>query len=168
MRTATGEGCVLVRGDPSTDRSSGQPRTLAEKLTFLLDRIRRDDGRRYTHAQVAHAVAAATGKPCDRAYISSLCSGAKDNPTMAVLKALAAFFDVSPAFFFDDEHSNRIAEQIELAVALQDGGTRELVLQMLAQMDEKDVGLASDVIRSIVERRSREAPGGEADTSDSS
>jgi transcriptional regulator with XRE-family HTH domain len=106
------------------------PRTLADRLTYLFEHVRRPaDSRKFTHDQVAHAVAEATGKPCHRAYISALCTGTKDNPTKAVLEALAAHFDVSPAFFFDDEKSARIVEQLELVRHLRDGGVREVAMR---------------------------------------
>lgn len=153
MHAATRGRMRAVFGDHELGPPSGQPRTLAEKLCYLLDRIRRDDRRRFTHAQVADAVARSTGRPCDRAYISQLCSGTRDNPTMAVLEALAKFFDVSPAFFFDDEHSRRITDQIELAVALRDPDTRSLALEMLAQLDPDDADAAATVLRAIAKRR---------------
>ncbi|WP_460399138.1 helix-turn-helix domain-containing protein [Actinophytocola sediminis] len=146
-----------VFGDHELGHPPDQPRTLAEKLNYLLDRIRRDDGRRFTHAQVADAVARSTGRPCDRGYISQLCSGTRDNPTMIVLEALADFFDVSPAFFFDDARSRHIAEQIELAIALQDPDTRALALEMLARLEPDDVDAAATVIRAIAKRRTSEA-----------
>lgn len=147
----------LTSGDQQM--SGKQPKTLAEKLEFLRDRVRRpEDNRKYTQDQIADHL----GR--DRSYISALCSGKRVNPTQEVLEALADFFHVSPAFFFDDAKSQRITAQMDLAAALADGGTRELALRMLAEVHTDDVGLVVDMLQSIVKRR-RKDPGEGSDGS---
>lgn len=143
-----------MRGDPE------HPRSLADKLTYLFDHVRRPDGRKYTLEQVAQAVARTTGRSCTRQYLSNLCSGSKDNPTMDVLEALAGHFDVSPAYFFDDKKSAEIVDQINLALALRDGGVREIALRALLELDPKDVPVVTDVIKAIGARRQEESGGG--------
>ena len=52
---------------------------------------------------MAAAVSWQDGITFSSAYLWQLRIGAKDNPTMRHLQALARFFQFSPSYFFDDE-----------------------------------------------------------------
>ena len=87
-------------------------RTLAERLDHLFDTKRRPDGQEYTNEHVANAVTA-KGVTISQSYIWQLRKQKKDNPTLKHLQALADFFGVPPAYFFDDAVAGRIDAQIE-------------------------------------------------------
>jgi transcriptional regulator with XRE-family HTH domain len=87
-------------------------RTLAEKLDHLFNTVRRPDGQEYTNEYVANAVSA-KGVTISQSYIWQLRKQKKDNPTLKHLQALADFFGVPPAYFFDDEVAGQIDERIE-------------------------------------------------------
>lgn len=87
-------------------------RTLAERLDHLFDSVRRPDGQEYTNEHVAQAVSA-KGVTISQSYIWQLRKQKKDNPTLKHLQALADFFGVPPAYFFDDAVAGQIDEQIE-------------------------------------------------------
>lgn len=134
---------ALPQGTPS----------LSDKLKFLFATVRRPDKRKHTQEEVAAFIADRTGLKADRGYISALVTGARDNPSKKVLEALADFFDVSPAYFFDDSKSKAIMQQMELAVALRDGGAREVAARELLELDPDDVPMITEVMRSVRNRR---------------
>jgi transcriptional regulator with XRE-family HTH domain len=87
-------------------------RTLAERLDHLFSTVRRPDGQEYTNEYVANSVSA-KGVTISQSYIWQLRKQKKDNPTLKHLQALAEFFGVPPAYFFDDVVAGQIDEQIE-------------------------------------------------------
>lgn len=103
-----------------------------KKVTFLTQRIDHlfetvhPKGRKpYSHQEVADGILAAVGPdpdgsaPISPSYIWQLRTGVKENPTRRHIALLAAFFDVSPLYFFEDEYDLGI-DQIELARILRD------------------------------------------------
>jgi len=135
---------------------------LAAKINRLFEQIRKPNGKPYSSAEVAAFCEKYSGESFSRAYMSYLRNGQRTNPTRQHLTALAAFFDVSPAYFFDDEKSEQISAQLDLAVALRRGDVRAVALRDLAdelratagRMSASDLQLISDMIRAIVARRS--------------
>lgn len=146
--------------EPSQPGSS-----LADKINKLFDRVRKQNGKPYSSAEVAAWCENRTGDSFSRAYMSYLRKGLRTNPTHQHLAALAAFFDVSPAYFFDDERSERISVQMDLAAALRAGDVRAVALRDLTEelrskadrMSVSDLQLVTDMIRSIGSRRASAA-----------
>ena len=93
--------------------------------------------------------------------MSYLRKGMRTNPTHQHLAALAAFFDVSPAYFFDDARSEQISAQIDLALALRRGDVRAVALRDLAdelnrnvdRLSVTDLQLVADMVRAIGARK---------------
>lgn len=148
-------GTVVTEADPGAGRS------LADKLNWLFDTVRRPNGRRHTNKEVAEFCREWTGESFSPEYVSQLRKGQRDNPTKRNLEALSAFFDVSPAYFFDDEKSEQIRAQMDLAVALRDGDVRAVALRDLTKMlrdtagrmSLSDLHLVTDMVRAIGARR---------------
>lgn len=86
---------------------------LGEKLNYLFANMRARDGKEFSNEHVAAAVRAA-GVKISQSYIWQLRRGMKDNPTLRHLQALADFFGVPAAYFFDDKVAGRVEEQLEL------------------------------------------------------
>ena len=97
---------------------------MSERLAQRIDRLFRTRlnpmGKEFSYRQVARAISqngygAEQGEAVSATYIWALRTGVKTNPTMRHLQALARFFDVSPAYFFDDELTDaellRVAER---------------------------------------------------------
>lgn len=135
--------------------------TLADKINRLFDQIRKPNGKPYSSAEVAAWCEKRTGESFSRAYMSYLRKGQRTNPTHQHLAALAAFFDVSPAYFFDDAQSEQISAQIDLALALRRGDVRAVALRDLAdelnktakRMSVTDLQLVTDMVRAIGARK---------------
>jgi transcriptional regulator with XRE-family HTH domain len=122
-------------------------RTLADKLDCLFRTIHTRREGEYSYEEVAKALRRKGGPTISATYIWQLRKGLRDNPTKRHIEALAEFFGVSPAYFFDDEAAERIGEELELLAGLRDAQVRELALRAF--------GLSSDslaAIRGIVER----------------
>lgn len=139
------------------ERNPQQARSLAERLNWLFETVRRPTGRKHTNKEVAEFCRNRTGESFSPEYISQLRKGQRDNPTKRNLEALAAFFEVSPAYFFDDERSEQIRAQMDLAAALRDNDIRVVALRDLTttlrdtaeRMSLSDLQLVTDMIHSI-------------------
>ncbi len=107
--------------DPATDG-----RTLADKLDHLFRSVHPRGRGEYTYAEVAKAIEDRGGPTVSATYIWQLRKGRRDNPTKRHLEALADFFGVSPAYFFDDAEAERTDAQLALLTALRDAGARQI------------------------------------------
>lgn len=121
-------------GTPAADapaKRGGRPKA-EKKVTFLTQRIDHlfetvhPKGRGpYSYQEVADGILKAVGAdpdgsaPISPSYIWQLRTGLKENPTRRHIALLAAFFDVSPLYFFEDEYDFGI-DQMELARILRD------------------------------------------------
>lgn len=113
--------------------------SLAEKIDKLFTTVR-TQGREYTYQEVARGCSELSGGTFSKTYVWQLRTGQRDNPTKRHLEALAAFFRVPVAYFFDDEATERVDTQIALASALRHAGVRDIALRAM-RMD--DAGRAS-------------------------
>jgi transcriptional regulator with XRE-family HTH domain len=121
--------------------------TLADRINYLFDNVRRADGKPHSNDEVAAVMGARGGSTVSGAYLSLLRRGERDNPTKKHLEAIAEFFDVSPAFFFDDAGARAIVDEINLLRTLADAGVKRVATRL--------GGLSADSLRdieSIVER----------------
>ncbi|GGM68443.1 hypothetical protein GCM10012275_43680 [Longimycelium tulufanense] len=87
-------------------------RSLQKKLNHLFATVTSDQGREYSHEQVADAITEA-GWTISASYVWSLRRGRKTNPTLRHLEGLAWFFGVPVAYFSDDAVTNRIDQRLE-------------------------------------------------------
>jgi transcriptional regulator with XRE-family HTH domain len=88
-------------------------RSLAEKLNYLFSHYTPRGGQEYSNEQVAAAISARGDVKISQSYIWQLRKSKKDNPTYKHLQALAGFFGVPVSYFFDDEVTDRVAQQLE-------------------------------------------------------
>lgn len=127
---------------------------LADRINRLFDLVRRPNRQPYSNDEVARACREATGESFSATYVWQLRTGRRDNPTKRHLEALAGFFHVPPAYFFDDSQSGEIAEQLELLGALRDAGVRSIALRAVS-LSPQALGTVSDLI-DIIRRREAE------------
>ena len=88
-------------------------RSLADKLNNLFAHYTPRDGQEYSNEQVAVAISARGEVKISQSYIWQLRKSKKDNPTYKHLQALAGFFGVPVSYFFDDEVTDRVDQQLE-------------------------------------------------------
>lgn len=109
-----------------TPTSPRQPSTLAEKLAYLFERVRRPDGAEWTGKDVAAAVRA-RGTDLSASHLSELRRGVKSNPTLRVLQGLADFFEVRVSYFFDDPAAvDQTLAELELRAAMRDADVHQM------------------------------------------
>lgn len=129
----------------NADPSAG---LLADRLDQLFRTVHPKDRGSYTHAEVAEAINQAAGDGMISAtYVWQLRTGRRDNPTKKHLSALAAFFGVSPMYFFDDAESERDTVPAELVTALKDDAVREMALRA-AGLSDRSLKAIGDMIES--------------------
>jgi|SRR5579863_9463227 len=129
---------------------TGDPpaRLLADRLDRLFRTVHPKDRGPYTHAEVAGAINTAAGDSVISAtYLWQLRTGRRDNPTRKHLSALAAFFGVSPMYFFDDAEAGRDAVPAELIAALKDDSVREMALRA-AGLSDRSLKAIRDMIEN--------------------
>jgi transcriptional regulator with XRE-family HTH domain len=117
-------------------------RTLAGKIDRLFATVHPAKGE-YSHEDVASAIRDAGGPTISATYLWQLRKGLRDNPTKRHLEALAGFFEVSPAYFFDDEAAQRIDAELDLLAAMRDASVRHVALRAS--------GLSTESLQAIAE-----------------
>lgn len=125
--------------------------TLAARIDRLFDVVRRPDRRPYTHGEVARACREASGESFSATYLWQLRTGRRDNPTKRHLEALAAFFQVPVAYFFDDDQGAKIAEELDLLGALRDAAVRQVALRAVT-LSTEGLDTVTDLIEAIARR----------------
>ncbi|WBO68677.1 XRE family transcriptional regulator [Streptomyces camelliae] len=125
--------------------------TLAEKIDALFRVVRRPDHEPYSHEEVARACREASGESFSATYLWQLRTGRRDNPTKRHLEALAGFFQVPVAYFFDDDQGAAIARELELLGALRDAGVRSVALRAV-NLSPEGVSTISDIIDVLARR----------------
>jgi transcriptional regulator with XRE-family HTH domain len=128
-------------------------RTLADKLNHLFATAHPVDRGAYSNDEVAAAIGEQGGPTISAVYIWLLRKGHRNNPTLKHLEALAAFFGVPAAYFFDDEATARIDAELQLLTTMRDLGVHAIASRM--------AGLSHKSLRSIAEviERVRELEG---------
>lgn len=90
-------------------------KTLADRLHWLRENHRKENGEKYTWDEVAGALKGTVS----RAYLYKLIKGEKTNPSLQVLEALSGFFGV-PIGFFSRSPENFVPpvspEQVQIAL----------------------------------------------------
>ncbi len=127
-----------------------KPSTLAERLDWLFNHVKKPDGKPYTYQEVADGTAE-LGYRVTSTGIWKIRNGETQNPGYLVLQVLAQFFKVSPSFFYDEQLSPHDLDTLHLVDLLQKQGVgeialrsselppsgREAVLQILRYMQEQ-------------------------------
>jgi transcriptional regulator with XRE-family HTH domain len=106
-----------------------QPPSLATKLDRLFQAVRPAGRSEYSYQEVADAIRGEGGPTISATYLWQLRKGLRDNPTRNHLAALARFFGVSPAYFFDDDAAEVVDAQLSLLAAMRDASVRSVALR---------------------------------------
>ncbi|WIX93373.1 helix-turn-helix domain-containing protein [Amycolatopsis sp. DG1A-15b] len=109
--------------------SPGGERTLAAKIDHLFRTVRPRSGKEYSFEEVAEAIRGSDGASISATYLWQLRKGVRDNPTRRHLEALARFFGVPPAYFFDESTATQVDAELALLAALRDASVRQIALR---------------------------------------
>jgi transcriptional regulator with XRE-family HTH domain len=94
--------------------------SFAARLNRLFETVYPPGRRAHTSAEVVAALGA-RGISMSAPYLSQLRSGNRDNPSTAVMAALADFFGIDLAYFTDDEYSAKLDEELGALERLRGG-----------------------------------------------
>jgi transcriptional regulator with XRE-family HTH domain len=146
---STGGWCTVEESRPDAP-------TLAAKIDRLFHLVRRANREPFSHEEVARACRELTGESFSATYLWQLRTGRRDNPTKRHLEALASFFQVPPAYFFDDEQGAQIAAELDLLAAIRDNAVRQLLLRA-ADLSPEALRTVGDVVEAIGRREAEQA-----------
>jgi hypothetical protein len=125
----------------SDDSTPAQASSLAAKLDRLFATVHPPNRGEFSYEEVATALREAGGATVSAQYIWQLRKGKRDNPTKKHLEALAEFFKVPPAYFFDDAAAERIDAQLGVLAAMRDSQVRSVAMRA--------AGLSPDTLGAI-------------------
>ncbi len=128
----------------------GVPPTLAQRLDHLFRAYGNSKAKEPTYREVATAIANRGGPTVSPSYIWQLRTGLKDNPTLKHLEALAWYFGVEPAYFFDASTVERVEADRALSVAMMDPTVRDVALAV-ARLSPDSLTMVRAVIGRIRE-----------------
>jgi transcriptional regulator with XRE-family HTH domain len=128
--------------------TADSPHTLAEKLEYLFRTVRESGRREYSNEEVSAAIARDQEETISASYIWYLRTGQRDNPTFKHLNALAKFFGVPPAYFFDDAAADKVEAELALLNAMKDAGVRDVALRA-AGLSPESLDAIGDVIARV-------------------
>lgn len=151
----------MSKGSPSAAPAKRTVKPKAEKkVTFLTQRMDylfetvHPKGRKpYSHQEVADGILETVGPdpdgsaPISPSYIWQLRTGVKENPTRRHIALLAAFFDVSPLYFFEGEYDVGV-DQIELDRILRDPKVLALT-RAAAGLSDTSLDAATALVQSL-------------------
>ncbi len=125
-------------------------RTLSEKLNHLFETVHPAGRGPYSNEEVAASIRERGGPTISGTYIWLLRKGGRDNPTMKHIEALAGFFGVPPAYFFDDETAAKVEAELDLLQAMKDSGVQKVALRA-AGLSPKSLDSIAEVIDRVRE-----------------
>lgn len=124
-------------------------RSLADKLNHLFTTVHPRDRGEYSSEEVAQAIAAGGGPTISATYIWMLRRGVRDNPTKRHLEALAGFFGVPPAYFFDEAVASNVDSQLGTLTALRDATVRNLALRA-SELSPDNLRLFTELLDQVL------------------
>ncbi|MFE2874003.1 helix-turn-helix domain-containing protein [Streptomyces roseus] len=109
---------------------------LAVRLDDLFKTVR-PKGRNWTNAEVAEELKRVNPDiKAGGVYLSQLRTGKRSNPSPDLLAALARFFGVSVAYFFDDEVAESVLDEAAAVEALRQAGVRSVAMRAAGMKKE--------------------------------
>ena len=124
--------------------------TLADKLNHLFETVHPAGRGPYGNEEVAAAIRDQGGPTISATYIWLLRKGRRDNPTLKHVEALAAFFGVPPAYFFDDDTTAKVDAELGLLTAMKDAGVQKVALRV-AGLSPRSLDSITEMIERVRE-----------------
>jgi transcriptional regulator with XRE-family HTH domain len=122
-------------------------RTLAQRLEYVFRTVHEPGRREYSNEEVATAITLDQGVTISASYLWYLRTGQRDNPTLKHLNALAKFFGVPTAYFFDNDTAEQVEAELALLAAMKNARVRDVALRADGLSAE-----SLDTIRDVISR----------------
>lgn len=133
--------------------------SLAQKLDQLFKAAHGPGERELTYQEVAAGVMEQSEVKISPSYIWELRTGTTTNPRKSHIEALARFFKVSPAYFYEDEQAEKIYERLESMVAIRDSQINQIagrIQELSPRGQDLIAGIVEQVARQEEEERRRQ------------
>jgi transcriptional regulator with XRE-family HTH domain len=140
----------------SEEQPEARGTSLADKLNRLFATVHPPGRGPYSNREVETAIRAAGGSISEQ-YLWLLRNGRKDNPTIKHIEALARFFDVPVAYFFDDSVAERYDAELRLLAALRDAQVRRIALRAMSVTPEA-LSSVAEILEQLPKRRAAGSP----------
>ncbi|GAA0368992.1 helix-turn-helix domain-containing protein [Streptomyces blastmyceticus] len=115
---------------------AGDRSTLAVRLDNLFKAVR-PQGKHWTNAEVAAELKRTNPDlRVGGVYLSQLRTGKRTNPSGDLLAALAGFFGVSVAYFFDEKLAESVLAEIATIEAMRQVGVRAVAMRAAGMKEE--------------------------------
>ena len=141
------------------------PTEFAYKLDVLMDTHRSPNGDPYNYNEISKG----TGGQVSAAYIRRLHNGEAGNPTLSVVRSLAEFFGVSPAYFLEEGttwgDAKHIVSEDEPNMHTVDSGVRQIATRA-GELKPEDLEVLEGLVAFIRERQKDQDPGEKGDAQD--
>ncbi len=130
------------RTDAGDGLSTAEERsTFAVRLDSLFRTVR-PQGRQWTNAEVAEELKERVPNlKVGAVYLSQLRTGKRSNPSHELLSALAGFFGVSVAYFFDEKLADSVQAELAAVEAMKHAGVRSVAMRA--------AGMREDTLQAI-------------------
>jgi len=105
----------LSSEDPATQ-------TFAARLNHLFETVEGPDGKPWSLSAVARTLTDRYNLPTTQSYVSQLRSGARANPTINYVTALAAIFGVPTSYLVDNGLDRFTRDELDLIATMRSAG----------------------------------------------
>ncbi|MCX4531001.1 XRE family transcriptional regulator [Streptomyces sp. NBC_01669] len=122
-----------------------------DRLNRLFDTVHPPNRGPFSNAEVADLMEERGLGKLSAQYLWLLRTGQRDNPTKRHLEALAGFFGVDPAYWFDDAVAEKTLQELELLALLRDAKIKNVLLRLSdvsADGKEAILGIVESVRKS--------------------
>jgi transcriptional regulator with XRE-family HTH domain len=128
-----------------------QERSFAELLDYLFQEVHPPDRGPYTYQEVVQGIRDSSDFKITASAIQQLRTGVNKNPKLETVRALADFFGVPAAYFFEEDAAERARAEIGVVAAMQDRGVRRVALRAAGLSTEglQILGTVIDQVRKL-------------------
>jgi transcriptional regulator with XRE-family HTH domain len=124
-------------------------RSFGDKLAYLIETVHLPDRGPYSYREIAAAIADHPGA-MTAAHINQLVRGKQPHPRIHYVEALANFFGVPMNYFFDDDVTARIHDQIAEVSGWRDREARHIA-ERVVELSPRDRKAITNLIDSLRE-----------------
>ncbi|MGW0737484.1 helix-turn-helix domain-containing protein [Streptomyces sp. NPDC002851] len=126
---ATDEAADRALDEAEAASAAARRATLADRINHLFEVIHPAGRKPYSNDEVAARLQEQGGPTVSGTYLWQLRTGRRDNPTKRHLEALADFFGVPAAYFFDDDVARRVDSDLDTLRRLREAGVQNVALR---------------------------------------
>jgi transcriptional regulator with XRE-family HTH domain len=130
----------------------------ATKLDRLFRTVRPAGGsREFSYREVARGIEQRGDVTISASYLHQLRTGAKDNPTIKHLEAIASFFGVPASYFLDEQVAAEVSAELKLLSAMRDVGVRDVAMRAHG-LSKESLSVVADMIERTRELEGLDSP----------